>query len=60
MTDNPIEIADFLVAKYGLDEAVNIALEGIQEANEHTAYYELSVWREVVRKLRAKVVDTVN
>ena len=51
-SDDPKEIAMFLVRDNGLDRARQIAVEGTTNANEQGDFYRLSVWREVKRILR--------
>ena len=55
MSDDPHEIARFLIRENGLDRALEIALEGTAAANERGDNYELSVWREVKRVLRDRI-----
>ena len=51
-SDDPDEIATFLVKEHGLDRARQMAVEGTTSANEQGDFYSLSVWREVKRILR--------
>jgi hypothetical protein len=51
-SDDPKQIADFLIRDNGLDRARQIAMEGTTTANEKGDLYRLSVWREVKRILR--------
>jgi hypothetical protein len=51
-SDDPKQIADFLIRDNGLDRARQNAVEGTTTANEKGDLYRLSVWREVKRILR--------
>jgi hypothetical protein len=51
-SDDPEEIARFLVSENGLDRARQMAVEGTTRANEEGDFYRLSVWREVKGILR--------
>jgi len=49
--DDPNQIANDLVEKHGLDDAIKVALENAAAAGDN---YALSVWREVKEILRKK------
>ena len=48
-TEDPKEIADYLIQEHGLDDAIEVAMEGTATAADN---YALSIWREVKRILR--------
>lgn len=50
-SENPSEIADYLIQEHGLDEAIEVAMEGTTTAADN---YALSVWREVKKILKDK------
>ena len=52
LSDDPVEIVQFLIKENGLDRARQIALEGTTAANEEGNFYRLSIWREVKLALR--------
>ena len=54
MKDNPIQIANNLIAQHGVDGALASVREGIATAHAEGDNYGLSVWREVRRALRDK------
>ena len=54
MADDPSEIADYLVKEYGVDGALQAAIEATAKANNEYDYYALSVWREVKVILRER------
>ncbi len=51
-SDDPVPIAEHLVAEHGIDGAVERVRQGIAEAHANKDFYRLSVWREVRRALR--------
>ena len=59
MSDDPKDIASFLIGEHGLDRAREIALEGTTTANERRDYYDLSIWREV-RGILREMVETAD
>ena len=48
---DPHKIADQLIEEHGLDEAIEVAMEGTATAADN---YALSVWREVKLILQEK------
>ncbi len=52
--DNPNEIADYLIEQYGIDGALNAAMEKTAATKDN---YDLSVWREVKAILKNKKPD---
>ncbi len=52
MSDDPQEIAGYLVQEHGLDHALQKAIEGATAAQKRGDNYDLSVWREVKQLLR--------
>ena len=56
MSDDPQQIANYLVQEQGLKQAMQSALEGAAEAQRAGDNYSLSVWREVKTILREKTV----
>ena len=52
MSDDPHQIAKYLVQEHGLDRALQKAIEGATAAQEEGGNYDLSVWREVKLILR--------
>ena len=54
MSDDPNQIAEFLVQEHGLDRTLQTAIEGVTAAQEEGDNYSLSVWREVKRILRER------
>jgi hypothetical protein len=53
-SENPQEIADYLVQERGLEKAIKVAVEGTATAADN---YALSVWREVKLILKTKRPD---
>ena len=47
MKDDPSQIANNLIAQYGVDGALESVREGIATAHADEDNYRLSVWREV-------------
>ena len=54
MSDDPNQIAEYLVQEHGLDRALLKAIEGTTAAQEEGDNYSLSVWREVKQILRER------
>lgn len=52
--DDPQEIAEYLIHRLGREGALARALEGRATAQATEKFYELSVWREVVKLLRSR------
>lgn len=52
MSDDPHQIAEYLVQEHGLNLALKKAIEGATAAQERGDNYDLSVWREVKQLLR--------
>jgi hypothetical protein len=52
MTNDPNIIADQMTQEYGLDGAIQAALEATQASLNAQDNYSLSVWREVKRVLK--------
>lgn len=50
--DDALEIARYLAQEHGVDGALDRALEGRNTARDAERFYELSIWREVVKLLR--------
>ncbi len=55
MKDDPQEIAEYLIADYGLDGAMKASIEGTAIAHDVEDLYRLSVWRDVKRILKERV-----
>lgn len=51
---DPAEIAAQLVQEHGLEEAIDMATEGILSSQQTDDFYALSIWREVRRHLRSR------
>ena len=60
MRDDPYEIANSLVQEHGLDGALDRAVAETTAANEQLDYYNLSIWREVKRILRERIIESVD
>ena len=57
MNDNdPKNIADNLIREHGVDGAYQAALVGAMDAQRDGDNYRLSVWREIKRILRDKLM----
>lgn len=54
MRYDPAKIASELIQENGLDQAIEIATEGIVTAQSRGDFYALSIWREIRRLLRAR------
>ena len=52
MKDDPSQMANNLIAQYGVDGALESVREGIATAHADEDNYRLSVWREVRRALQ--------
>lgn len=50
--DDALEIARYLAREHGVEGALDRALEGRNAARDEQRFYELSIWREVVKLLR--------
>jgi hypothetical protein len=51
MDDDPKKIAQYLIERFGLEQASTQAVQSSFEAQEKGHLYELSVWRDVKRIL---------
>jgi len=61
MTDDPKQLAEYLIQHHGSSEAaMKIAVEGTADANESGDNYALSVWREVKSILREAITTEQN
>ena len=49
--DNPSEIANYLIQKHGIDDALSVAIKKTASATDN---YDLSVWREVKAILKER------
>jgi hypothetical protein len=54
MNDDPKEIADHLVEEHGIEGAKLTVRDGIANAHDEDALYELSIWREVRKILNER------
>ncbi len=52
--DNPKEIASYLIREFGIEKAVEIAMDGVANAKASRDNYQLSVWREIRSLLRSQ------
>ncbi len=60
MTDDPNQIATYLIEEQGPVGALTTVQEAIMAAHADQDNYRLSVWREVRRILRDKEMETEN
>ena len=60
MPDDPDEIAKALVQEHGLNGALDQAIAETATANQQLDYYNLSIWREVKRILRERIIQSVD
>jgi len=57
---NAVYITSQLIDEYGLQEAYQVALNGVAEAVKSNDNYLLSVMREVKTTLHSKIVEQIN
>jgi hypothetical protein len=57
---NAVYITSQLIDEYGLQEAYQVALNGLAEAVKSNDNYLLSVMREVKTTLHSKIVEQIN
>jgi hypothetical protein len=57
---NAVYITSQLIDEHGLQEAYQVALNGVAEAVKSDDNYVLSVMREVKATLRSKIVEQIN
>ena len=60
MRINAVDITSQLIEEHGLQEAYQVALNGVTEAVKSNDNYLLSVMREVKGKLRSKIDKQIN
>ena len=60
MRINAVDITSQLIEEHGLQEAYQVALNGVAEAVKSNDNYLLSVMREVKATLRNKIVEQIN
>ena len=54
MHDDPKDIAEYLINKHGLNDALNAAIAGALDAQYDRDNYALSVWREIKAVIRER------
>ncbi len=54
MSDDPQEIADYLIELHGENEALFVAVEKAIEMQNSGDNYGLSIWRDVKRNLASR------
>ena len=60
MRINAVDITSQLIEEHGLQEAYQVALNGVAEAVKSNDNYLLSVMREVKATLRNKIAEQIN
>ena len=60
MRINAVDITSQLIEEHGLQEAYQVALNGVAEAVKSNDNYLLSVMREVKATLRNKIDEQIN
>ena len=60
MRINAVDITSQLIEEHGLQEAYQVALNGVAEAVKSNDNYLLSVMREVKATLHNKIVEQIN